>query len=113
MKRKYVNPDEIDQDWECAICMDVMINPVKTKCGHSFCKHCIVRYLKNRYEKACPFCRREVAIKDLKRNEELYKITENLLIRCPHSLCNWSGKFSDMLNHIKKDCNVGQMPVWL
>ena len=44
---------------KCPICLDMMINPVRTKCGHSFCHHCIDLWITEkgvRGKVACPFC---------------------------------------------------------
>lgn len=28
----------------CSICLDYMVKPVTTKCGHSFCEYCLDEY---------------------------------------------------------------------
>lgn len=44
---------------DCVICQDEMKDPIKLKCGHSFCQACIVRWLHE--NKICPTCRTEIA----------------------------------------------------
>ena len=41
---------------ECPICLDVFKMPVKTKCGHVFCKGCIEEAL--RHDPYCPTCKK-------------------------------------------------------
>ena len=44
---------------KCPICLDMMINPVRTKCGHSFCRHCLELWITEkgtRGKVACPSC---------------------------------------------------------
>ena len=46
-------------DDECAICLEEKNNPVKTKCGHIYCKKCIKAYISSEKSdfKLCPICR--------------------------------------------------------
>lgn len=46
---------EIPQEFECAVCMKLLLDPVSTSCGHTFCKTCIERSLDFRTQ--CPLCR--------------------------------------------------------
>lgn len=39
----------------CAICMDIVKNPVMLECTHLYCGDCIFRWVKN--NKNCPYCR--------------------------------------------------------
>ena len=39
----------------CAICMDVVKNPVMLECTHLYCGNCIFQWVKN--NKNCPYCR--------------------------------------------------------
>lgn len=43
---------------ECSVCYGVMYNPVTVKCGHAFCKDCLIRCLD--HKPACPVCREDL-----------------------------------------------------
>ncbi len=52
---------------ECSICADTMDDPVSLpRCGHTFCKGCINRWLRNKRAKgtawvaSCPLCKQKV-----------------------------------------------------
>ena len=40
---------------DCAICLERFTSPVKTKCGHIYCKKCIERALQ--FDPYCPTCK--------------------------------------------------------
>ncbi len=42
----------------CAICLEDIKEPHKTKCNHVFCKDCIVKWRKKK--KDCPLCRTKI-----------------------------------------------------
>ena len=44
---------------DCAICHELLLQPVTTVCGHTFCRNCLVRALD--YREECPACRAHVA----------------------------------------------------
>jgi hypothetical protein len=44
-----------EQQSECVICMDVMVEPVMLGCGHKFCYVCLFRWLSG--HNFCPTCR--------------------------------------------------------
>jgi deltex-like protein len=44
------------EDDECPICLEKFKSPVKTKCGHVFCKECIDKALE--YDPYCPNCKK-------------------------------------------------------
>ena len=50
--------NEIEIEFECQICMDIMVEPVTTLCGHTFCKICLMRYLRTKLN--CPICRKTI-----------------------------------------------------
>ncbi|XP_033985533.1 E3 ubiquitin-protein ligase TRIM39-like isoform X2 [Trematomus bernacchii] len=43
-----------EEQFRCAICLDVFRDPVSTPCGHNFCKTCITAHWDNNYR--CPLC---------------------------------------------------------
>jgi hypothetical protein len=44
-------------DMTCAICKEILFEPVTTPCGHFFCKHCLLRWLTVGVNAQCPTCR--------------------------------------------------------
>ncbi|XP_034410079.1 E3 ubiquitin/ISG15 ligase TRIM25-like [Cyclopterus lumpus] len=40
----------------CAICLDVFTEPVSIPCGHNFCKACIHKHWENKEQCQCPLC---------------------------------------------------------
>mmetsp|Transcript_34420 Transcript_34420/g.78051 ORF Transcript_34420/g.78051 Transcript_34420/m.78051 type:complete len:186 (+) Transcript_34420:1-558(+) len=44
----------------CPICLDSMVEPVVTECGHRFCRKCIYCALRQ-LKRECPVCRRFIA----------------------------------------------------
>ncbi|XP_030004446.1 E3 ubiquitin-protein ligase TRIM39-like [Sphaeramia orbicularis] len=41
----------------CAICLDVFTDPVTTPCGHNFCKNCIIENWSTDVQNQCPLCK--------------------------------------------------------
>ncbi|KAI8594634.1 hypothetical protein EDD21DRAFT_393229 [Dissophora ornata] len=55
-----VEAEDISESWarqnlRCSICMEVMVVPTMVRCGHAFCRECILRALD--LAKICPMCR--------------------------------------------------------
>jgi len=47
-------------DYTCPICLNLTIKPIKTECGHTFCKLCLDELIDNfnQEEQKCPMCRK-------------------------------------------------------
>ena len=43
-------------EFDCIVCMELMIEPIKLNCGHNYCKQCFQRFAMQRAE--CPYCKR-------------------------------------------------------
>ncbi|XP_037492643.1 TNF receptor-associated factor 6-A isoform X2 [Jatropha curcas] len=52
--------------FSCPICIGPLIEPTSTKCGHIFCKECLLRSLKSLRSK-CPTCRQKVGKRSIFR----------------------------------------------
>ncbi|KAF3774821.1 E3 ubiquitin-protein ligase [Nymphaea thermarum] len=48
------NGVELDKDFLCPICMQIIKDAFLTSCGHTFCYMCIVTHLNNKND--CPCC---------------------------------------------------------
>jgi DNA repair protein RAD5 len=62
MLEKMKQPDVIDEE-NCSICMDSLVNPTLTTCGHLFCYECLKMCLCDK--KRCPMCKTDLTGKDL------------------------------------------------
>ncbi len=56
---------EVDEEFQCAICLGVLQDPMQTLCEHAFCKECITKSLATN-NKNCPIDRRPIRSNDLK-----------------------------------------------
>ncbi|TKR61565.1 hypothetical protein L596_028659 [Steinernema carpocapsae] len=62
----------------CAICQDLITNPVETDCGHMYCYDCLYGGLQN---DSCPICRKHIEYShDLKKSYAL----KDLIELCSH-----------------------------
>merc|ERR1719436_597614 len=52
--------EEVPPEFECSICMKLLLDPVTVSCGHTFCRACIERSLG--YRGLCAVCRAPVVM---------------------------------------------------
>ncbi|ESO97584.1 hypothetical protein LOTGIDRAFT_103997 [Lottia gigantea] len=73
----------VDEDLTCQICLQPLVNPLDTKCGHTFCQRCLKNYLK--IQKQCPLDRLPLTIKDCSPSSILVRrLLDKLLVVCPN-----------------------------
>ncbi|KAM9995882.1 hypothetical protein ACTFIY_002071 [Dictyostelium cf. discoideum] len=126
---KYLEPEKIDNGLECAICLEVLNDPVvESQCGQMFCRECINNAIS--VKPICPLCNQKVSIGIVakyvsnKLNEALVTCTlcndESSIKRgdyksmhldkqCKSQHCEGCGfKFtrSEFDHHIKFDCSM-------
>ncbi|CAN0362858.1 unnamed protein product [Lampetra fluviatilis] len=59
----------MEQTLECPICLDIMKEPISTKCDHQFCRFCILELLeKSKGPALCPMCKETVTRRSLREN---------------------------------------------
>ena len=51
-------------DYNCAVCMNILYEPVVLTCAHTFCHRCINKSHQQSVQPCCPTCRRPVYIND-------------------------------------------------
>ena len=62
---------------ECHVCYALMVHPVTTSCGHTFCRNCVARVLD--HSTLCPTCRRPMHMRPGATNEPPNKRINNLI----------------------------------
>ncbi|KAM9305400.1 uncharacterized protein PAF06_013951 [Gastrophryne carolinensis] len=72
---------ELREELGCAICLELYKEPVSLRCGHNFCRSCIMAALDTQEEArvySCPQCREEYAERpQLEKNRTLCNIVEH------------------------------------
>ena len=97
----YIGVNEQDlEDYKCAICLSVVVDPVQTSCGHFFCAQCI-----NGIHNECPTCRHNnfTVTKDVHVARKICSIT----VLCPNASrgCLWKGTLKESLDHLDNKCD--------
>lgn len=52
--------DRLRTEVDCQVCYSLMLDPLTTPCGHTFCRKCVARVLD--HTDLCPVCRRKVGM---------------------------------------------------
>ena len=72
----------IKSEMDCQVCYGLLLDPLTTTCGHTFCRKCVARVLD--HSTLCPICRRHLpmppGVQQYPSNQRLSKL---LLSLCP------------------------------
>ena len=49
--------EELDKQFQCGVCYELMVLPTSLNCGHSFCRHCLAWWYDSSRQMECPACR--------------------------------------------------------
>ena len=71
--------------------MDMYKEPVKTKCGHAFCRGCMVHAVSSQKSPTCPLCNKPITRRSY---------TDDLNLHCLVDAMN------DLCKAIHEDCGV-------
>ena len=52
------DPAQVEEEFQCAICWQLMYKPVTTPCGHTFCKQCLEQALSQKRQ--CILCQEKI-----------------------------------------------------
>ncbi|KAK6972750.1 E3 ubiquitin-protein ligase LNX-like isoform X1 [Biomphalaria glabrata] len=74
---------QVDEDLMCQICLQPLVTPVDTQCGHTFCSRCIHNYLV--LQQQCPVDRKALTLSDCQPSSILVRrLLDKLLVVCPN-----------------------------
>lgn len=72
---------------ECQVCYALMLDPLTTTCGHTFCRKCVARVLD--HSRLCPICRRTLLIRPGVQTEASNRTLSQLLAKlCPEHVAS-------------------------
>ncbi|XP_069686909.1 breast cancer type 1 susceptibility protein homolog [Periplaneta americana] len=63
---------------QCAICLEVLQNPVCTRCMHTFCRECIMTVINKNRRAYCPLCNKSITRRSITENEKIKKLVEKV-----------------------------------
>ncbi|KAK3583014.1 hypothetical protein CHS0354_005655 [Potamilus streckersoni] len=113
-ERYFLNPESVSCHLYCSICQEVFIDPQRAPCGHSYCRKCIIPWLKT--NKTCPEDRKPLQVHQLHHDFILENIIGDQMVACPFrkSGCEFIGQLQQLSTH-KKNCdfNPANLPDFL
>lgn len=98
---------------ECPICLELIKEPVSTKCDHIFCKFCMLKLLdQKKGPSQCPLCKNNITKRSLQESTRFRQLAEELS-KVTHAFeldrglqvansCNFSKKESNSPEHVKE-----------
>jgi Lon protease-like protein len=69
--------EAIRAELECQVCYQIMLDPLTTSCGHTFCRRCFSRAMDHSHH--CPMCRRPLPFAANQQAEPSNKRISNLI----------------------------------
>lgn len=61
---------------DCQVCYGLMLDPLTSPCGHTFCRQCVARVLD--HSNLCPICRRKLSMPPALLNEPINRVLSGL-----------------------------------
>ena len=88
----------------CPVCLELLIDPFLTDCGHHVCCQCRTQLLTSN-KKVCPECLEPDALSSARLNKFLQREINDLKVRCQHHRegCKWTGEVRDLQSHLDPD----------
>ena len=91
------------EDFKCAICLGVMVEPVQTSCGHLFCAQCIKGVHR------CPTCRHN----NFTTTQDGFVARKigGIRVMCPNADqgCSWMGTLRESVDHLGNGCKYEEV----
>ncbi|KAI2787569.1 hypothetical protein POX_f07940 [Penicillium oxalicum] len=69
--------DRVRGEVDCQVCYSLILDPLTTPCGHTFCRKCVARILD--HTDLCPVCRRKVGMPTAVRSEPLNRTIARII----------------------------------
>uniref|UniRef100_A0A665XEN3 Ligand of Numb protein X 2-like n=1 Tax=Echeneis naucrates TaxID=173247 RepID=A0A665XEN3_ECHNA len=102
----YEYQDEVDDELVCHICLQPLLRPMDTPCGHTYCFHCLSNFLKE--QDFCPVDRQRLQLHQCRPSSLLVRnLLDKLTVTCPHSEeCQQQMQRCELQPHLHNRCPV-------
>ncbi|KAM5339294.1 E3 ubiquitin-protein ligase LNX isoform 1-T1 [Glossophaga mutica] len=100
----YTYTEDVDDDLICHICLQALLEPLDTPCGHTYCTLCLTNFLINK--DFCPLDRMPVVLQHCKKSSILvHKLLNKLMVTCPFTEhCAQVVQRCDLEQHFQTSC---------
>nr|XP_046261576.1 ligand of Numb protein X 2b isoform X2 [Scatophagus argus] len=100
----YEYQDDVDDELVCHICLQPLIRPMDTPCGHTYCFHCLSNFLKE--QDFCPVDRQRLQLHQCRPSSLLVRnLLDKLTVMCPHSAeCKQQMQRCELQPHLHNRC---------
>ncbi|NXD06797.1 LNX1 ligase, partial [Nothocercus nigrocapillus] len=100
----YSYTEEVDDDLICHICLQPLLQPLDTLCGHTFCTACLTNFLLEK--DFCPMDRKLVILQSCRKSSILVnKLLDKLLVSCPFAEhCSEVVQRGNLEQHFQTQC---------
>ncbi|KAM8952363.1 ligand of Numb protein X 2-like [Pelodytes ibericus] len=96
--------DEVDDELVCHICLQPLLQPMDTPCGHTYCFRCLKNFLKEK--DFCPMDRKKLYFQDCHKSSLLVRnLLDKLSVLCPFmSDCKLVMQRCELEPHLRNRC---------
>ncbi|XP_067853243.1 ligand of Numb protein X 2b [Heptranchias perlo] len=100
----YDYQDEVDDELICHICLQPLLQPLDTPCGHTFCFKCLENFLQE--QDFCPMDRKRLHFQHCRKSSLLVRnLLDKLLVFCPFRLdCEKVMQRCELDPHLQNRC---------
>uniref|UniRef100_W5NDM8 Ligand of numb-protein X 2b n=1 Tax=Lepisosteus oculatus TaxID=7918 RepID=W5NDM8_LEPOC len=100
----YDYQDEVDDELVCHICLQPLLRPMDTPCGHTYCFQCLSSFLQE--QDFCPVDRQRLQLPQCRQSSLLVRnLLDKLTVLCPyHSSCQQSMQRCELQPHLHNRC---------
>ncbi|XP_023845663.1 ligand of Numb protein X 2b [Salvelinus sp. IW2-2015] len=102
----YEYQDEVDDELVCHICLQPLLQPMDTPCGHTYCFQCLSSFLKE--QDFCPVDRQQLQLHHCRPSSLLVRnLLDKLTVLCPHQAeCQQQMQRCELQPHLHNRCPV-------
>ncbi|XP_078250801.1 E3 ubiquitin-protein ligase LNX isoform X4 [Pogona vitticeps] len=100
----YSYTEEVDDDLICHICLQPLLQPLDTPCGHTYCTVCLTDFLVEK--DFCPVDRKPLILQTCRKSTLLVnKLLDKLMVSCPFTEhCSEVVQRSNLEQHFQNGC---------
>nr|XP_020639993.1 ligand of Numb protein X 2-like [Pogona vitticeps]XP_020639994.1 ligand of Numb protein X 2-like [Pogona vitticeps]XP_020639995.1 ligand of Numb protein X 2-like [Pogona vitticeps] len=96
--------DEVDDDLTCHICLQPLLQPMDTPCGHTYCFKCLENFM--REYSFCPMDRKKLSFQHCRKSSLLVRnLLDKLIVLCPfQDDCKETMQRCELEAHLQNRC---------